>query len=123
MNNKSTAVIGASINPSRYAYRAAHMLRDHGHPVIPIGIKKGEVAGEPILDLRQKPEVAELDTVTLYLGPQNQSEWEEYIISLQPKRVVFNPGTENTPFAAKLEAEGIEAIEACTLVMLSVGTY
>ncbi|MEQ8714646.1 MAG: CoA-binding protein [Cyclobacteriaceae bacterium] len=123
MNTKITAVIGATTNPSRYAYRAAHMLKDHGHPVIPIGIKKGEVAGEPILNLREQPEVAELDTVTLYLGPQNQSEWEEYIINLQPKRVVFNPGTENAPFAFKLEEKGIEAIEACTLVMLSVGTY
>jgi hypothetical protein len=123
MNTKSTAVIGASTNPSRYAYRAAHMLKEHGHPVIPIGIKKGEVAGESILDLRQKPGVGEIHTVTLYLGPQNQAEWEDYIVEMKPNRVVFNPGTENPTFANKLEAEGIEAIEACTLVMLSVGTY
>lgn len=123
MNSKSTAVIGASTNPSRYAYRAAHMLKSHGHPMIPIGIKKGEVAGEAIMDLRDRPQVDELDTVTLYLGPQNQSEWEDYIIGLRPKRVVFNPGTENPPFADRLESEGIEAVEACTLVMLSVGTY
>ena len=123
MNSKSTAVIGASTNPARYAYRAAHMLKDHGHPVIPIGIKKGEVAGEPILDLRQKPNVDQVDTVTLYLGSQNQREWEDYIVELKPNRVVFNPGTENPAFANRLDSEGIEAIEACTLVMLSVGTY
>lgn len=123
MSSKSTAVIGASTNPSRYAYRAAYMLKDHGHTVIPIGIKKGEVAGESILDLRQRPEVEEIDTVTLYLGPQNQTEWEDYIVNLRPNRVVFNPGTENPNFASRLEREGIEAIEACTLVMLSVGTY
>ena len=99
------------------------MLKDHGHPVIPIGIKKGEIAGEPILDLRQKPSVDQVDTVTLYLGAQNQAEWEDYIVDLNPNRVVFNPGTENQPFANRLETEGIESIEACTLVMLSVGTY
>ncbi|MEM8893955.1 MAG: CoA-binding protein [Bacteroidota bacterium] len=120
---KNTAIIGASTNPARYAYRAAHMLKDQGHPVVPIGIKKGEVAGEEILDLRQRPEVDAVDTVTLYLGPQNQTEWEDYILSLQPRRVVFNPGTENPTFASRLNAKGVEALEACTLVMLSVGTY
>ncbi len=121
--NKNTAIIGASTNPSRYAFRAAHMLKDHGHTVIPIGIKKGEVAGESILDLKQKPEVEDVDTVTLYLGPHNQVEWEDYILGLKPKRVVFNPGTENPAFADRLTAAGVEALEACTLVMLSVGTY
>ena len=121
--SKNTAIIGASTNPSRYAFRAAHMLKDHGHSVVPIGIKKGEVADETILDLKQKPEVEAVDTVTLYLGPHHQTEWEDYILSLKPKRVVFNPGTENPAFADRLAAAGIETLEACTLVMLSVGTY
>lgn len=121
--NKKTVVIGASNNPGRYAYMAANMLTDYGHEMVPVGIKKGEVAGEPILDLRQHPEVEQVDTVTLYLGPHNQPEWYDYILGLDPKRIIFNPGTENTELTKKAAAKGIETVYGCTLVMLRAGTY
>lgn len=118
-----TAIIGATTNPGRYAYIAAQMLTDHGHEIVPIGIKKGEVFGEEIVDLRQKPHIENIHTITLYIGPQNQPEWYNYLLSLKPKRIIFNPGTENTEFYEKAQKEGIETIEACTLVMLRVGNY
>ena len=121
--NKKTVVIGASNNPARYAYMAANMLTDYGHEMVPVGIKKGEVAGENILDLRQLPDVEQVDTVTLYLGPHNQPEWYDYILGLNPKRIIFNPGTENTELTKKASAKGIETVYGCTLVMLRAGTY
>ena len=121
--NKKTVVIGASPNPSRYAYLAANMLTDFGHEVVPVGIKKGELAGKPIRDLRQHPEVEAVDTVTLYLGPQNQPEWYDYILGLNPKRIIFNPGTENSELEELAEKKGIEPVYGCTLVMLRSGVY
>ncbi|WP_017732226.1 CoA-binding protein [Nafulsella turpanensis] len=121
--NKKTVVIGASNNPSRYAYIAANMLTDYGHEIVPLGIKKGEVAGETIQDLRGHPKVEEVDTVTLYLGPQNQPEWYDYILGLNPKRIIFNPGTENTELDKKARSKGIETVYGCTLVMLRSNTY
>ena len=121
--DKKTVVIGASNNPSRYAYLASNMLDDYGHEVVPVGIKKGEVAGKTILDLREHPEVPEVNTVTLYLGPQNQPEWYDYILGLNPKRIIFNPGTENTELEKKANEKGIETVYGCTLVMLRAGTY
>lgn len=119
---KKTLIIGASTSPERYANRAARQLKAHGHDIVMIGRSEGEVAGEPILT--GKPTLAhDIDTVTLYLAPQHQPDWYEYVESLQPKRVVFNPGTENPSFAQRLEHRGIEALEACTLVMLSLGNY
>lgn len=123
MDKKRTVIIGATPNPARYAYRAAHMLDHHGHTFIPVGIKKGEIAGKTILDLRQKPPIEEVDTVTLYIGPQNQPEWEDYILSLRPRRIIFNPGTENLAFANKATQQGINTEEACTLVMLQLGMF
>ena len=120
---KKTAIIGASTNPSRYAYIASKRLADYGHEIVPIGIKKGKVFGQDIQDLKSKPKVQDLDTITLYLNPSNQENWQEYILHLCPKRVIFNPGTENPAFAAKLQSEGIEAINACTLVMLASDQY
>ncbi|MEM8966908.1 MAG: CoA-binding protein, partial [Bacteroidota bacterium] len=72
---KKTAIIGATTNPSRYAYLAANMLTDYGHPIVPLSIKKGSVAGVELIDLQQKPSLEDIDTVTLYLGSQNQPEW------------------------------------------------
>lgn len=118
-----TVVIGASTNPSRYAYMAANMLNDNNHEVVPVGIKKGEVAGKDILDLRQKPEINDVHTVTLYLGPKNQTEWYDYILGLSPNRIIFNPGTENPELMGLAHKKGIETEMACTLVMLSVGNY
>lgn len=122
-NSKKTAIIGATPNPSRYAYTAAHMLTEHGHPIVPIGIKSGTVAGQEILDLREKPTLTDIDTVTLYIGPRHQPEWYDYIVRLNPQRIIFNPGTENTELSEKAQALGIEPVIACTLVMLRTGAY
>lgn len=119
--SKKTVIIGASTNPERYGYKATVALQRHQHPVVPVGIREGEINGEKIL--LGKPEIKNVDTVTLYVGPQNQPEWYEYVIGLNPKRVIFNPGTENPEFEKRLEKQGIEATEACTLVMLSIGNY
>ena len=121
--SKLTLVVGATDNPERYAYRAVELLQAKGVPVVPIGIKKGLVFGEEILDLRLKPILAGIHTITLYLGPQNQPEWIDYLIGLEPKRIIFNPGTENPQFFQKAKAAGIEALEACTLVMLTTGQF
>lgn len=122
-NEKKTVIIGASPNPSRYAYMAAHMLTRFGHAMVPLSIKKGSVAGENIVNLREKPEISDVDTITLYIGPQNQPEWYDYIISLSPKRIIFNPGTENMEFIHLVRQKGIEPVLGCTLVMLQAGTY
>src|ERR1035437_2472737 len=119
--NKKTIVIGASENPERYSYKATIALQSHNHEVIPVGIKEGKINGIPIIT--GKPIVKDVETVSLYVGPKNQEEWKEYILSLKPKRVIFNPGTENPEFEQVLQKNNIEPIEACTLVMLSIGNY
>jgi predicted CoA-binding protein len=94
------------------------MLTQYNNEIVPLGIKTGEVFGNPILDIKQKPEIDNVDTVTLYIGPQRQPEWYDYILGLNPKRIIFNPGTENDEFEKMAEDKGIEALQACTLVML-----
>lgn len=121
--SKKTVIIGASTNPSRYAYLAAGMLKENKHEIIPIGIKKGEVYGKQILPINERPAVNDVDTVTLYIGPRHQPEHYDYILSLKPKRVIFNPGTENEEFEKLIEQAGTEALEACTLVLLRSGQY
>jgi predicted CoA-binding protein len=116
--SKKTVIIGATPNQGRYAYLAAGMLTEYDHEIVPIGIKTGELFNKPILDLRAKPKVEGVDTVTLYIGPRHQPEWYDYILSLKPKRIIFNPGTENEEFEQRAEAEGVEALQACTLVLL-----
>jgi len=118
---KKTIVIGASDNPERYAYKATVQLNKHGHPVIPVGLRKGKINDIDVLD--DRPQIIDVDTVTLYVGPKNQSYWYNYILNLNPKRIVFNPGTENPEFEKMAEAKGIEVLEACTLVLLSTGQY
>jgi len=120
---KKTVVVGASPNPSRYAYRASHMLSEYGHDIVPLSIKRGSVAGEEIKDLRQRPHISDIDTLTLYIGPQHHNQWMEYLLELSPRRIIFNPGTENPDFIAQAEAKGIEVVEGCTLVMLQSGVY
>ena len=115
---KRTVIVGATTDASRYAYLAARMLTEYEHEIIPIGIKKGEVFGKQILNIYDKPEIADVDTVTLYIGPQRQPEWYQYLLSLKPKRILFNPGTENPEFEKMAEDAGIEVVEGCTLVML-----
>ncbi|SFB41251.1 CoA-binding protein [Algoriphagus aquimarinus] len=123
MSEKLTLVVGATTNPSRYAYFAASRLANAGVPFIPIGIKSGEVFGEKILDLRTKPALENIHTITLYIGTANQEEWLDYLISLTPKRIIFNPGTENPIFFQRAKAAGIEAMHGCTLVMLGSNQY
>ena len=121
--NKKTVIVGATPNTARYAYLAAEMLTEYDHEIVPVGIKTGEVFGKEILNIRQKPVIENVDTVTLYIGPQHQPEWYNYIFSLKPKRIIFNPGTENRVFEQLSEEQGIEVLEACTLVMLRTGQY
>lgn len=122
-DKNKTVIIGATPNPARYAYTAAQMLTRSGHAIVPLSIKKGSVAGEEIKDLREKPEISDVDTVTLYIGPQNQPEWYDYILSLSPRRIIFNPGTENEEFIRLARQKRIEPVLGCTLVMLQTGTY
>lgn len=118
---KRTVIIGASTNPERYSYKAAHKLSEHGHEICLIGIKSGELLGVPIhTDLVA---FEGIDTVTLYVSAKNQVPYYEYIIGLQPKRVIFNPGTENDEFAERLNSLGIQPEVACTLVLLSTNMY
>jgi uncharacterized protein len=99
------------------------MLTNYKHEIVPVGIKKGEVMDQPILDINARPMINEVDTVTLYIGPQHQPEHYDYLLSLKPKRFIFNPGTENPEFEKMVEKSGAEAIEGCTLVMLRTGQY
>ncbi len=116
-----TLIIGASTNPDRYAHRAALKLLQHGHDIELLGLRAGTVAGHPILT--GEPDLADIDTVTLYVGPAHSGQYLDYLKKIRPRRVIFNPGAENPALAADLQAEGIEPVEACTLVMLSVGTF
>lgn len=116
-----TIVIGASNNPDRYAYKAVESLLNHKHEVLPVSNKKQEVLGLEIVGTDDIP--TEVDTVTMYVGPQNQSYYEDYIMKVNPRRVIFNPGTENPELEEKLNNKGIETTEACTLVLLATGQY
>lgn len=120
---KKTVIVGASPNPGRYAQIAARMLKEYGHPIVPLGIHKGQVSGEPIADIKEKPIIEGVDTITLYLSPKNQREWYEYLLSLQPKRIIFNPGTENQELIDLVKEKDIEAVIGCTLVMLRTNRY
>ncbi|MXV13676.1 CoA-binding protein [Hufsiella ginkgonis] len=118
---KKTLIIGATPDPSRYAYLAANKLVRFGHEIVNVGIKKGEVAGVQI----EKPGDihTDIDTVTLYVGTYNQPPLYDYILGTNPKRIIFNPGTENPELEAMAGKKGIETVEGCTLVMLSTGEF
>lgn len=118
---KKTLIVGASTNPARYAYLVANKLVRKGYNIVNIGRKVGTVAG---VEIEKVGEIyTDIDTVTLYVGPQNQAIYYDYILQTKPKRVIFNPGTENDTFKTRLEDAGIEAVEACTLVMLNTDQY
>ncbi|GGW71109.1 hypothetical protein DFQ11_10722 [Winogradskyella epiphytica] len=119
--SKKTLVIGASTKPERYSNIAINRLRSHGHEVKAFGLRSG-VVGDVTIDTNMMAYKA-IDTVTLYLNPKRQELYYDYIIGLKPKRVVFNPGTENPEFYNLLEQEGIDYEVACTLVLLSTGQY
>ncbi len=120
MKNK-TLVIGASENPQRYSYMAINRLLESQHEVRAIANRSGAVKN--VVFEKEHIVFDDIDTVTLYVNSSIQSIYENYILQLKPRRVIFNPGTENEAFEKKLEANGIEAIEACTLVLLSIGQY
>jgi hypothetical protein len=120
MKNK-TLVLGASDNPGRYSNMAMLQLQRKGHEVVAVGKAGGEVNGVPIQTA--PPETEEIDTVTLYLNPTHQKAYYDYILSLKPRRIIFNPGTENEELEDMATGNGIKVMEACTLVMLSTGQY
>ena len=121
MSTKNTLVLGASANPQRYSNLAMHRLSDHGHPVFAIGKRAGNVIDIPITT--GTPPFKNVDTITLYLNPTNQKPYYDYILSLDPKRIIFNPGTENDELAEMASKKGIQVMEACTLVLLSTNQY
>jgi len=121
MEKKKTLVIGASDNPSRYSYLAIQRLRQHDHPVVAIGRKNTQVADVPVT--KDKKPFEDIDTITFYLNPTHQKEYYDYILSLKPKRLVFNPGAENEELIQLAKKNNITTLEACTLVLLSTGQY
>lgn len=121
MSEKKTLVLGASDNPSRYSYLAIQRLRQHNHPVVAIGHKNTKVAD--VIIGKEKQDFKDIDTVTLYLNPLHQQEYHDYILSLNPRRIIFNPGAENDELADLAAKKGIKTLEACTLVMLSTNQY
>lgn len=121
MKNKKTLVLGASTKPDRYSFKAINMLVENGHSVVAIGQNAGDVAGVNI-KTKNIP-LKNIDTVTLYLNPLRQRDYYNYIVGMQPKRVVFNPGTENPEFYQLLKLNNIKVEVACTLVLLATNQY
>lgn len=119
--NKKTLILGATPNEGRYANLAANRLVRSGHTIVNVGLREGFAAGVPI----EKPEVIhdDIDTITLYVGPSNQEKLYDYILATNPKRIIFNPGTENSKLRRMANEKGIITDYACTLVLLSVGQY
>lgn len=121
MKNKKTLVLGASIKPARYSYQAIESLVEKGHSILAIGQNAGEVAGVKI-HTKAIP-LKNINTVTLYLNPTHQRHYYNYIVEAKPKRVIFNPGTENPELYQLLQLNNIKVEIACTLVMLSTNQY
>jgi uncharacterized protein len=116
-----TLIIGASPNPERYAYKAAMLLQAHKHEINLLGLRESEVSGVPIQT--GFPAFTDIDTVTLYLNAERQEAYYTYIIALQPRRIIFNPGTENAELVHLAKANNIMTEYACTLVLLRMGVY
>lgn len=121
MESKKTVVLGASSNSSRYSNMAINRLSANKHPVIAVGLKEGKVGNVNIVTGQPKEE--NVDTVTLYLNSNNQKPYYQYILSLKPRRIIFNPGAENDELEELAAKNGIQTMEACTLVMLGTGQY
>jgi len=118
---KKTLVVGASENPERYSYLATKLLVAHGHPVLCIGLKEGRIDDTPIVT--GEPVLIDIHTITLYVNPSAQHALIPYLFSLNPRRIIFNPGTENEAFTMVAKQKGIETMDACTLVLLNTGQY
>ncbi len=121
MNDFKTVVIGASTNPERYSHQAVLRLKEYGFPIVAIGLHEGSIGEVPILT--GQPALDNVHTVSLYVRPDRQPPLYDYILSLKPRRVIFNPGTENKVLEDLVRANGIEVVEACTLVLLSIGRF
>tara|TARA_B110000093_G_C12926823_1_gene391714 strand:- start:180 stop:548 length:369 start_codon:yes stop_codon:yes gene_type:complete len=119
--SKKTLVIGATPKPERYAYIATEMLHDFGHAVVPYGIKNGTIGDYTILN--EWPNSQEFDTITLYINPTLQEGFYDQILALKPKRIIFNPGTENSALEEMAKAKNIKTLDACTLVLLRTNQY
>ncbi|CAL1516494.1 CoA-binding protein [Chitinophaga sp. MM2321] len=120
-DKKLTVVLGASPNPARYSNMAVTRLTAKGHPVVAIGKRAASIGDTPVIT--EHPALENVDTVTLYLNPVLQQEYYDYILQLHPRRIIFNPGTENEELAAMATQHNIQPVEACTLVMLSTGQF
>jgi len=121
LTSKKTLVLGASGNPARYSFLAVNRLREHNHPVVALGKKEVVVADVPVQT--EAAPIPGLDTVTVYLNTDNQKNYYDYILAQHPRRVIFNPGAENPEFEKILSENGIQTIEACTLVLLATEQY
>lgn len=121
VQKKTTLVLGASPKPERYSNAAVKLLLEYGHPVIALARRQGNIGSVPIVT--EPPLNEEIDTVTLYVGPQHQPQYYEYLLKLKPRRVIFNPGTFNLQLEKMLKKAGIEPVEHCTLVMLRSNEY
>lgn len=121
MKSKKTMVLGASENPDRASYQAILKLAANGHEILAIGNKEGQIGNSNIL--RGKPIMGSIDTITLYINSERQKNFYSYILSLHPRRLLFNPGTENDELAVIAKAHGIQTEESCTLVLLGTGQY
>ncbi len=119
--SEKVLVLGASPNPDRYSHIASNMLAKYGHQVVAVGRRRGQIGDIDILPEMSTAE--DIDTLTLYLNPKVQESYIDDIIELKPKRVIFNPGTENQESVYRLQEAGIDTIDACTLVMLRTGQF
>ena len=121
MKTQKTVVLGASPNPVRFSYKAVRSLIRHDKEVVAVGFRKGEIEN---LEIQVgTPFIKDVHTISIYIGSSRQEDYYDYILSLRPKRVIFNPGTVNPSFMAKLQKENIEPINACMLVMLNEGNF
>jgi len=119
--SKKTVVLGASPNPVRFSHKAVKSLLRNDQEVVAVGFKEGLIAEEKILV--GTPHIENVHTVSIYIGSSRQTDYYDYIISLKPERVIFNPGTVNPQFMARLKREGIEPLAECMLVLLNEGDY
>lgn len=111
------AILGASKNPERYSNKAFHMLREYGHTPVPVHPMLDDIEGVPVA--KSLGNISEpIDTLTMYVGPDRSKGMADEILKLKPRRVIFNPGSENPPLEKNLRDAGIEVVEACTLVLL-----
>jgi len=120
---KKTVIIGSNTSPLKYPQQAASMLQEANIKFVPVGVVEGYVLGEKILNIYENPIIENVHTITLYVNPSKQKQWFGYMLGLNPSRIIFNPGTENQAFKSLAESKGIECLNACTLVMLSIGNF